>query len=66
MKFRVSLQLFHDDPLAMEGMLTHHVHELVGNMRLHRYALESGLAPFISTEMIASRHWRFLESQRRL
>ena len=58
LKFRASLQMFVDNPAAMEGMLTEKVHQTVSNLRLEKSALDIGLSPYITTEVPSQKHWK--------
>lgn len=58
LKYLASVQIFFDHPEAPEGVLTRKTHELIGNTRLEKAVNNTGLAPFITTEMPVQKHWR--------
>ena len=57
LKYRTCLQIYHDEPLHMEGMLTNKVQDIVSNQRLEKSVREIGLETHITTQTPSSRHW---------
>ncbi|KAK5330969.1 Dicer-like protein 2 [Exophiala xenobiotica] len=58
LKYRASLQMYFDNPLAMEGCLTVMVMDLVSNLRLERAFRDAGLEPYITTRVSPRKHWK--------
>lgn len=58
LKYRASLQMYHENPIATEGVLSHKMHALVSNARLEHAAEKVGLAQFITTRVAAQKHWK--------
>jgi len=58
LKYRASLQMYFENPLAMEGGLHVMVEGLVSNSRLEKAFREVGLAPYITTQTPSQKHWK--------
>jgi len=58
LKYRASLQMFFDNPLAMEGILSSKVQEMVSNLRLEKAFQDAGLGEYTTTQAPVQKHWK--------